>query len=454
MQKRLEKLLNDVSKSSEIDRGDLTAAANMILEAVIEGLNVNRSGIWLFDENIPGIRCYLLKDLTLELSEEELILKRDDFPKYFKSLDEERVIAAHDAINANETSEFAVGYLDVLDITSMLDTPIRHSGKTVGIICTEHRGDQRTWTDDEIVFAGVLSDLFGRAISAREKLDYELQLIESNKNLEAVVQERTQYLHQTISELKATQDKLIESEKMAALGNMVAGVAHEVNTPLGNALTATSYIKDAINKLNRVFKDQSMTKTDLKNFITDAQNATDLSIINLDKAATLITNFKRTSADQNHFEKDGVDLKEYIEKVLSTLVPITNKIGVDIQVLGDAIHVETYPGAISQVITNFVTNSCMHGFAKEFQGSPKILLNLYRDDEYLMVEYSDNGLGMSEDIRKKMFDPFFTTKRNDGGTGLGLSILHTLITKKLHGEISVESEINKGTKFLLKFSDI
>lgn len=177
MKKVLETLLNDVSKSPVIDDGDLKAASHLILQSVMTGLGVDRCGIWLYQEDLAGITCFFLIDAFTQSTEESLVLNRSDLPMYFAALEEDRNIVAHDARIAPEASEFKDSYLDVLGITSMLDTPIRHSGKTVGIICTEHRGEPRHWQDDEIVFSGILSDLFGRAISAREKLDVEQQLI-------------------------------------------------------------------------------------------------------------------------------------------------------------------------------------------------------------------------------------------------------------------------------------
>ena len=454
MQNRLETLLNNVSRSPLIDQGDLNAASELILASVLEGLQVNRAGIWLYSDNLAGIRCYLLKDLAIEVPTEELVLHRNDFPNYFSALDEDRVIAANNAMKAKETKEFASGYLDVLGIGAMLDTPIRHMGKTVGIICCEHRGGAREWSGDEVVFTGVLSDLYGRAISAREKLDYEIQLKETNKNLELNVSERTQHLKDTINELTTLQAKLIESEKMAALGNMVAGIAHEVNTPLGIALTSSSHIKEAVKKIRVLFDENNVTKSYLSEFLKEIDEAADLNVTNLDKAAKLITNFKRTSADQNHFEKDNVNLKEYIEKVLTTLVPITKKVGVQVTFTGEDILVDTYPGAVSQIITNFVTNSCIHGFTEGFSGQANINIEMYRNESKLHVNYSDNGIGMDADVIDKIFDPFFTTKRNQGGTGLGMPILHTLITQTLHGDIRVESEVGAGATFYMSFENV
>lgn len=448
-----ESILNRLSKSPVIDEGDLDAAARLILEAAMEGLGINRSGIWLYDSDIQDhIRCKLLLDSDMALPEESLVLARKDFPNYFKALDEDRVIAANDAANAAETKEFAKGYLDVLGISSMLDTPIRHKGVTVGIICNEHRGKPRQWQPDEVIFSGVLSDLFGRVLNARQRLDYEQQLKSINQHLEEKVAERTRYLDNTLEQQKQLQKQLVESEKLAALGGMVSGVAHEVNTPLGVALTATTHLHDQLKKLQQDFSAGAITKTQLQSFIESATEAVDLSHSNLNKAATLIRNFKRTSADQNHFEKERIHVADYVRQVLSTLIPITKKVPAEVIVKGGDFTVNTYPGAIAQVITNFVSNACIHAFVEGYQDQAKIEIDIQQSksgDVYVSVK--DNGVGMDEATCQKIFNPFFTTRRGEGGTGLGLSIIHTLLTQNLNGSIEVESAPGKGTQFKICF---
>lgn len=451
MNKSLEALLNKVSKSDVIDRGDLKSASELILEAVLEGLAVQRSGIWLYQEDLSGIACFLLIDQYTQSTEESLVLYRKDLPAYFAALDEDRIIAVKDACSAPETCEFTDSYLNVLGITSMLDTPIRHSGKTVGIICSEHRGEPRQWTEDEMVFAGVLSDLFGRAISAREKLDYEKKLIEINQNLEELVAQRTEHLEKTIDEMQSLQHQLIESEKLASLGNMVAGVAHEVNTPLGIALTASSHLKESLIKIHRKFLEQSMTKNNLNVFLDEALDAIDMTEKNLYRAATLVQNFKRTSADQNHFEEETIGIKDYIDKVLTTLVPITKQKRVKVSVQGEDVNKQTYPGAIAHIITNLVSNSCSHGF-NDGKQDPKIDIQIHElNDKEIELSYMDNGCGIKDSELDKIFEPFYTTTRAKGGTGLGLSIVHTLATQNLKGHVKVSSPPNDGLQFTIIF---
>ena len=237
MKETLELILLRVSQSADIDKGELDVASRLIINSVCEGLQITRAGIWLYDEMQTLVQCTLLIDKGNDLDHESLVLTRKDFPHYFEALDSERTIAAHDALTDVATFEFAEVYLTPLGISSMLDVPIRHRGKMIGIICCEHQGKAREWHADEVVFAASLADLYGRAVSANERADYEQRLIEANQTLEQKVIDRT-------AELEAAQEKLVESEKMAALGNLVAGIAHEVNTPLGIALTSVSNCKE------------------------------------------------------------------------------------------------------------------------------------------------------------------------------------------------------------------
>ena len=177
MKEALELILLRVSQSPDIDKGELDVASRLIINSVCEGLEITRAGIWLYDENQTLVQCTLLIDRGNDLDHESLVLTRRDFPHYFEALDSGRTIAAHDALTDVATFEFSEVYLSPLGISSMLDVPIRHRGKMIGIICCEHQGKAREWLADEMVFAASLADLYGRAVSAKERADYEVQLL-------------------------------------------------------------------------------------------------------------------------------------------------------------------------------------------------------------------------------------------------------------------------------------
>lgn len=451
MELTLENILLDVSMSPVLDAGELVQAEQLLLAACQQGLAVGRVGIWLYLPAGEGIACRALLDQGQWQPVEDLVLQRDDFPNYFQSLDLQRVIAAHDARTDAATREFTESYLLPRGIFSMLDVPIRHAGDMIGIICCEETARPRHWLPDETSFVAALADLYGRALSASQKLQYQTQLEVLNAELEAKVQQRTQRLEANLEQLKATQAQLVEAEKMASLGTLVAGVAHEVNTPVGVALTANSHSKELTVRLVEKLKNNELSRSKLENTLLEIVESQTILERNLLRADELISNFKQTAVDQVHYELQSINLHDYIQMVLATLKPYTKEYQVDFDIQCPAeVRLLTYPGAIAQVLTNLVINACLHAFS-DLSVQPKILLRVEscHPDQVLLV-VKDNGKGMPEPIKKRVFEPFFTTRRGQGGSGLGLAIVYNLVTNTLQGRIQLESECGQGSSFLLQ----
>ena len=440
MKETLELILLRVSQSADIDKGELDVASRLIINSVCEGLEITRAGIWLYDEKQTLVQCTLLIDKGNDLDHESLVLTRKDFPHYFEALDSERTIAAHDALTDVATFEFAEVYLTPLGISSMLDVPIRHRGKMIGIICCEHQGEAREWHADEVVFAASLADLYGRAVSANERADYEQKLIEANQTLEQKVKDRT-------AELEAAQEKLVESEKMAALGNLVAGIAHEVNTPLGIALTSVSNCKEELSNIYRDFENEELTEQGFKDFEAICSEGLNLAETSLMRAANLVQDFKRTSADQTSLEIEEIALDEYIPRVCNPLKPMLRKEQVELSIdVTPNLVITTCPGIIAQLLTNLISNAQRHAFGPSVNNDVnRVSVSCSRTDKGIVISVQDNGKGIPENLHKKVFEPFYTTARDKGGTGLGLNILYNLVRQKFKGEIGLKSSPGEGT---------
>jgi signal transduction histidine kinase len=253
-------------------------------------------------------------------------------------------------------------------------------------------------------------------------------------------------LKNKVLELENSKEQLAQSAKMASLGTMVAGVAHEINTPVGMALTGTTHLYDEVKELENLFTNAKMTENDFTDFLENSMTLSKSIQINLAKAANLVKSFKQVAVDRSSDEDREFLLKEYVEEVLFSLhneiKKFKHKIVVDIH---EDIKVTLNPGALSQIITNFVMNSIIHAFDKDEVGELK--LSAFVDNGKLYFIYKDNGKGLTKEVKEKIFDPFFTTNRANGGSGLGMNIVYNLITTKLDGKVEVVSEIGNGAKF-------
>ena len=249
--------------------------------------------------------------------------------------------------------------------------------------------------------------------------------------------------------LRQTQDQLIQAEKMAALGGLVAGVSHEISTPLGVSVTASSFLNHKAEEFYTLVKDGKATKNDIDKFTSIALESTALISNNLQRSAELINSFKQVAVDQSTEAKRTFNVKDYIEEVLQSLIPNIKRTEHIIRFeCPDDIIINSFPGAFSQIFTNLIMNSFLHGFENIAKGTIKIAIDV--DIDALQIKYSDDGNGMETDVLQQLYNPFYTTRRGSGGTGLGMHITYNIITRKLNGTISCMSSPGKGTTFFIK----
>ncbi|MES2071859.1 MAG: PAS domain S-box protein [Pseudomonadota bacterium] len=294
-------------------------------------------------------------------------------------------------------------------------------------------------------------------LDVTRQYEIESEIREMTAQLEARVKLRTLKLEQAnlelaeaMESLKHAQDELVRSEKMAALGSLVAGVAHELNTPIGNSVTVASTLEDRTRELVRDFASGSLRRSALDQYLQNATTGTALLMRTLNVARELILSFKQVAVDQSSSQRRQFDLQKALEEVISTLSPMYKKGPFSLVTdLAPGIGMDSFPGPLGQVITNFMTNALTHAFEGRDSGEMRLSSRLL-DESHAEVVFSDNGSGIREADQKRVFDPFFTTKLGQGGSGLGMNIAYNLVTGVLGGEIRLESRLGEGTRFTLR----
>ena len=309
----------------------------------------------------------------------------------------------------------------------------------------EHRwmlliSSPRRLPDGLLVFDGIELDI-------TERRQQEQKIRELNATLEKRVEERTAELSSTLENLKRAQEELLQREKLASLGALVAGVAHELNTPIGNALMVATSFEPACKKLDTALQG-GLTRSALQGFLDEIREGSLIIERNLARSAELIGSFKQLAVDQTSYQRRPFELKELAHEVLTTLRPTLRKMPFVLRdELCENVRLDSYPGPLGQVLINLVNNALTHAFAGRQEGV--IWLRGHIEEGMVHVSVSDDGIGMMPEQLKKIFDPFYTTQLGKGGSGLGLHIVYTLVNGLLGGRIEVRSTPGSGTCFTL-----
>ena len=298
-------------------------------------------------------------------------------------------------------------------------------------------------------------------ILIRATINLPITLTESSGLLNLQVSERTlelrkekEELNNALQLLKETQDQLVEAEKMASLGSLVAGVAHEINTPLGNALVASTHLAEEVNEIRQSLDSDNLTRSQLDEFLETINHASRLMHSNLERAGNLVQSFKQVATDQSSAQKREFNLKTYTDEILNSIQPKFKRTNIRIQFsCNENLDIIADPGIYAQILSNLLMNSLVHGYEDQQEG--EININISTDDllinnpKQVIINYTDDGAGMDETTARKAFDPFFTTKRGSGGSGLGLHIVYNLVTQAMSGKISLDTEPGKGVRYTI-----
>ncbi len=383
-------------------------------------------------DNLPGLafRCRYDREMTLEFVSDGSVALTGYQPEQFFG---ERPVTARDIIHPDDVEQVRLVIRDAVAARGGYAHEYR--------ILTADGAVKWVWEQgigvvDEF---GEISTLEGFITDITGRIEAERTIRELNGDLERRVAARTR-------DLEEAQEHLIASEKMAALGGLVAGLAHEINTPLGVGLTAATHLRDRVLATRRALGQGGLKRADLDTLLADGEEAAGMIVANLSRTADLVQSFKHVAVDQCSEERRSFDLGEYIAEVVASLRPQYRHRPLRIVVdCPPGVGVDSLPGAVAQIVTNLVQNSLLHAFAPEDSGTIRITAAEHGDDVDLV--YADDGRGMDDAVRRRVFDPFFTTRRGEGGSGLGMHIVYNLVTDVLGGSIACASRPGEGATF-------
>jgi signal transduction histidine kinase len=375
-------------------------------------LQLDWIGIWTLNHHVPRYDCTAQYGRTLQV---QFQIGASQSPLYYNYASRiEQVVIAPDARLHPAATEILQRYGDAMP-QSILDFPLQIHNKHFGMVSFMQMTQTNPWRREDIMHCSHIVHLLERIFANKERDEI--------------------------------QSELQRNEKMASLGRLVAGIAHEINTPIGIGVTATSTLHSEIKLVLAELTEGKLGKNRLQQFLHSARENVMVTERNLLRAAELIKSFKEIAVDQNSDVRRWINVNDYLNEILLNLSPSVKHTPYRWQSqCPQDLLIDTYPGSLSQIITNFINNSILHGFEGKSAGLMQIELSSDASGA-LILDYRDDGCGMDENTQKHIFDPFFTTKLGQGGSGLGMNIVYNLITQRLKGTIDIQSRLNQGVHF-------
>ena len=327
-----------------------------------------------------------------------------------------------------------------MGIEGYVGTPLNDSnGKLIGLAVALYKQPIK-----DIDFVKMIFQLFSGRIAG------EIERNEYQENLEAKVIQRTAHLEDAMHSLKRTQTQLIQQEKLASLGGVVAGVAHEINTPLGIAKTGHSFHSDLLKKVKRSFSEKTLTASAMLDYIDQATQIMATVEGNLERAIDLVKNFKHAAVDRVDSNTHSHNLHDLISRIVMSLAAEFQRNNITCTTdINESLEISTFGSDLSQVVSNLIMNASVHAF--DGKTDKKIYIHGQLNEGSIELLVGDNGVGVKESIRDCVYDPFITTKRHSGSTGLGMNIVYNLVTSKLKGSIELILPSEGGTQWKMVF---
>ncbi len=447
-----EKLQSALFKIASIsfNENDLFSFYQNIHKIIDELVFAKNFFIGLYDEDLQVINLpYFIDEKDGDMLQNQTVEIGKGISSYVLStkkpqlLDTER----HEKLMSSGDIEDKIG----TDFTSWIGAPMISSTNVQhGIIVIQSYDPKVIYSQSDLELLSFVATHVANAIEStinmRQRTESQLKLATQHR----LLQEKNTDLSKMVAQLKATQKELIQKEKMASLGGLVAGIAHEINTPLGICVTGVSHLQEEYKAIKEAVDNGTLTEEELGYFFEDIEEVLAILQTNTVRGADLVNSFKQVAVDQSSNDVRTINLHHYIHDIILSLRPTLKRSPVEIQVkCHEGLTVDVNAGAVSQIISNLILNSIKHGFEPEEPG--KVLIECYEKKGFMFIKFADNGMGVDEEALKVIFEPFYTTKRGEGGSGLGTHLVYNLVTTALKGKITVQSKIGKGLAYLIKF---
>jgi two-component system NtrC family sensor kinase len=443
-----DQILLDLASNLSIGKNDLAHLSATLCATACRALNVKQASFWQWQTQ-ERLCCLMRCNAQAQALVLGPDLERESLSALLTQLEAGEIIIAHTAAQHLYTWQWSEYALQAQGITAVLLIPVRLNNETIAVLVCEHLDGQRNWRRDEVQHAQQLGLLATRALAQYRQQSYVEQiaalntrLLHQNDELEVRVNERTQALEQA-------RGKLVQAEKLAALGHLVAGFAHELNTPLGSILTASTTLSAQSRVINQQLQTGALKKSQVDQYVVQGQEISELIERNARRASDLIYDLKQLTIDSSSHETQTVCLHDLVENVVQhftvpqqhRLITIENRI--DPQLI-----LNSYRSEIEMIVNQLIQNSLLHAFAPNSAGKIEIASMLAAGKTIVLV-YRDNGVGIDAAAQKKVFDPFYTTQFGQGRSGLGLYQVYSVVHGRLGGEIALSSEPTQGTQITI-----
>ena len=446
----LTKKLNALLDHPSIDLGDIDSLAKESLNLLNSALHLSDASLWLATDQNDVSCVYVERKEDTKVIENQFI-KSEDYRVFLEQIHSKSYLA-YTYTNAMKGQWLKIP--DYVYFQSYL-VPVKLNQEIIGFILLRQAPHRVKLDQSSLQFAISIAFAIARTIKSAEMNHHLSAHTQQGLELQQSVQSQNENIKQLLKNLEQSQKYQVEMEKMEALGHLVNGVAHEVNTPLGVAITALSVMEEHINQLENAYNNQLLDENTFVDFLEGVRPAHKMTSSNLERAAQLVQQFKQTSVHEHHGDVDDINVLNVTNELIESIEPIYASYNVEfILEISENLNIRLNTGILEQILTNLINNSCIHGFELSKEDKNLIYIKAIESDKDIVLSYQDNGVGIEDSVASKVFTPFYTTNRLNGGTGLGLSIIYNLITHKLGGDIRVvEQESSVGAHFQIRLPD-